>query len=140
MKSNSRPGIGLAIIISKKDKLLLGIRRGSHDAGHFQFPGGHLEWGESFEDCALRETREETGLVIKVNPVPVAVTNDFFARESKHYITIFMRAEYISGKPRALEPEKCGGWHWYSKEKMPPKEQLFLPIQNLLAQSYKLFK
>ena len=34
-------------------------RRGSHGAGEYSTPGGHLDPLESFEACARRETREE---------------------------------------------------------------------------------
>ena len=53
-----------------------------------QFPGGHLEVGESYFACAERETLEETGLVVKAQKL-ITITNDIFD-ESKHYITIFV--------------------------------------------------
>lgn len=46
--------------------------------------------GESFIECAERETLEETGLRIK-GVKTVAVTNDVFDAASKHYITIFVQ-------------------------------------------------
>ena len=54
-------------------------------------PGGHLEFGESFETCAERETLEETGL--KISDVRyLNATNSVFTAENKHYITVFMGA------------------------------------------------
>lgn len=44
--------------------------------------------------CAERETLEETGLRIRAKKV-VAVTNDVFAEENKHYVSIFMQCERI---------------------------------------------
>lgn len=57
--------------------------------------------GESFFACAERETLEETGLRVKGVKV-VAVTNDVFDAESKHYITIFVQCvmEDSEAKPQ----------------------------------------
>ena len=66
-------------------------RLGSHGSGSFALPGGHLEFGESFEDCARREVLEETGLHLGAVWFETAV-NSIFSAES-HYVTIFMRSE-----------------------------------------------
>lgn len=124
-----RPLIGIGVIIIREGKILLGKRRNAHGAGSWCCPGGHLEYGESFEACALREVKEETGLEIE-NIRPGSFTNDLFSQEGKHYVTLFMLADCPRGKPRVCEPEKCETWAWFSTDALP--RPLFLPLENLL--------
>lgn len=65
MVQQSQPKVGIGVMILKQGKVLLGMRKGSHGAGELAFPGGHLDYMESFEDCARRETREERGIEIE---------------------------------------------------------------------------
>lgn len=134
--SINRPKIGVGVIIKKDGKVLTGKRKNAHGNGGWSFPGGHLEMWESVEDCAKREVLEETGLVIE-NLKKVAFTNDMFPEEEKHYITLFVTADYKSGEVELKEPEKCDGWKWVEWNNLP--EPLFLPIINLLKEGFNPF-
>jgi len=125
--------VGVGIIVIEDNKVLLGKRKNAHGKGSWCFPGGHLEFNEKLEDCARREVLEETGIKIK-NIRLGTFTNDIFKKERKHYITLFIVAEYDSGDARVMEPEKCERWKWFNWDKLP--KPLFLPIQNLLKQKY----
>ncbi|MBU0985905.1 MAG: NUDIX domain-containing protein [Proteobacteria bacterium] len=129
-----RPYVGVAAIVIKDGKVLLGKRINSHGSGTWQFPGGHLEFNESIEDCARREVFEETGITI-INVRPGPYTNDIFKAEKKHYITLFVISDYGSGDLKLKEPEKCETWKWFDWDNLP--EPSFLPIQNLLKQKFK---
>ncbi len=130
-----KPQIGVGVIIIKENKILLGKRKKSHGAGSWQFPGGHLEFQESIEDCARREVFEETALEIE-NIRFGPYTNDIFVQEQKHYVTLYVIADYKAGQLTVCEPEKCEKWDWFDWNLMP--EPLFLPIQNLLKQKFFL--
>jgi 8-oxo-dGTP diphosphatase len=135
MKDN-RPQIGIGVIIRKGNKVLLGMRQDSHGSGAWSFPGGHLEFGEQIEACAKREAQEETGSLISiVRRGPF--TNDIFHEERRHYITLFVVADYVSGDIEAREPEKCERWEWFEWKDLP--RPLFLPIQNLLKTGFDPF-
>ncbi len=98
----------------------MGQRIGSHGAGSWCVPGGHLEYLETPEECAARETLEETGLVID-NIKPLSFTNDFFERDGKtlHYITIYCIGRIVEGSPVLKEPHKCLGWEFFDWENLP---------------------
>lgn len=122
--------VGLGIIILKGDKILLGKRIDGHNKDTWQSTGGHLEFGESFEDGARREILEETGLTVK-NIKQIVATNDIFIKEGKHYVTIFMACEYQGGIPTAREPDRCSEWRWFDRDKLP--DNLFLPYAKILS-------
>lgn len=123
--------------ITRDNRVLLGKRRNSLGDGHWAFPGGHLEFGESLQECAEREVKEETGLVIgNIRQGPIS--EDLFPNENKHYITIIMMADYIDGEPQLLEPDKCTQWQWFAWDALP--SPLFLTLINLAKNNIDLLK
>jgi 8-oxo-dGTP diphosphatase len=130
------PKIGVGVIILRDGKVLLGKRRSTLGAGAWGFPGGHLEWKESFSVCARREVKEETGLEIS-SLVLGPSTNDIFVAEDAHYITVFVVAQASVGEPKILEPEKCEEWQWFHWHELP--SPLFLPMQHLQKLGFSPF-
>jgi 8-oxo-dGTP diphosphatase len=115
-----RPKVGIGVVIvNEEGKVLVGRRRGSH-AQYYSIPGGHLELGESFEEAAVKEVREETGLEI-AEPRVFCVTNNLetFREEGKHYISVCLLVTSYEGEPLNLEPEKCHGWSWVDPHSLP---------------------
>lgn len=49
-----------ALLINSNNEIILGYCDNT-----YQFPGGHLEKGETLKDCLLREVKEETGIILK---------------------------------------------------------------------------
>jgi len=116
---SERPGVGLGIIVQREGHILLGRRKGRL-GGLYSIPGGMLEPGETFEEGAIREVVEETGLLI-VTPRVIAVTNNLetFASTGIHHVSIILHADRVHGEPRVMEPDKCAGWFWYAPEDLP---------------------
>lgn len=130
------PKVGIGVIVTHNNKVLLGKRKNSHGEGAWCFAGGHLEFGESWQECAKREVQEETGIIIQ-NIRFATATNDVFTKEQKHYVTIFMLAEYASGNVQTAEPHKFETWDWFEWQHLPTP--LFLPIQHLLNTNFDPF-
>ncbi len=123
-----RPRIGVGVAVIKDGKMLLGKRKGAHGAGEWSSPGGHLEFGETVEECAERELLEETGLKalsLQLGPwVNDIIDND------KHYVTLFVFVDQFEGEPQLMEPHKCEGWEWFEWHALP--SPLFAPVKSML--------
>ncbi len=124
------PRVGVGVIITKEDRVLLLRRRNSHGSGTWSTPGGHLDYGESPEDCAAREAKEETSVDITALEFR-GITNDVFDDEGRHYVTLWFQAEHLSGEPAVAAPYEMSEVGWFDWDALPAP--LFKPLQNLLA-------
>lgn len=113
---------GVAVIIWKDgSQVLMGKRKGKHAAGTYSFPGGHIEYGETLEQAARREIREETGLEVQeiVPYAPFPFKTSVFPEINRQYVTLFLQTWLQTGEPQLLEPDKCEFWSWFPYHRLP---------------------
>lgn len=127
--TGKRPGVGLGVLIMDGTKVLLSQRKLTFAVGTWAPPGGHLEFGESFAECALREAQEETGLVVR-DAVLGTVTSTVYQQEQDHYVSILMVAQFAGGEPVATETDKHGEWQWFEWATLP--QPLFPALQQAI--------
>lgn len=132
-KGVDRPSVGIAVFVMRGGKFLFMQRKGAHGAGTWATPGGHLENGESFAECASREVSEETGMEIR-NIHTAGVTNDIFESEDKHYVTVWLTAEWAANEPEIREPQKCTGIKWVDFDSLP--RPLFATYEHLFESDF----
>lgn len=126
--------VGVAVILKQivngKICILLGKRKGSHGAGTWAFPGGHMDFGETSQKTIERELEEETGITgIALRNTHRFVEN-FFEKENKHYITLLYVGLTKGIDAQIKEPDKCEEWRWCPKDELP--SPLFPPVAKLL--------
>ena len=112
-----RPKVGIGVMIFKEGKILLGLRTYSHGKGEYLFPGGHLEYMESFEQCARMETLEEAG--IEITNIRFGFLANVTTYEPHHFVHIGLIADWKVGEVKALEPKKIVNWQWYDLNDLP---------------------
>lgn len=102
-----------AALIFHKGRLLITRRRaGSHLGGLWEFPGGKREPNETFEQCLIREIREELGMEIAVGDLFEEITH---AYDEKTVRLRFFVCEWIGGEPQTLD---CDSFEWVDKDEL----------------------
>jgi mutator protein MutT len=102
-----------AALIFRDGKLLITRRPAqSHLGGLWEFPGGKLEAGESFEQCLIREIREELGVEISVGELFEEISHDY---PEKSVRLKFFICQLLSGEP---QPLGCAGVKWVLKAEL----------------------
>ncbi|HZL13183.1 MAG TPA: 8-oxo-dGTP diphosphatase MutT [Verrucomicrobiae bacterium] len=102
-----------AALIFCNGKLLITQRHAkSHLGGFWEFPGGKREANESFEECLVREIREELGIEISTGKLFSEITH---AYPEKTVRLKFFVCELISGQPQPLE---CAAFKWVGKSEL----------------------
>lgn len=129
---DKRIKVGVGLLVFKDGKVLFGKRKGDHIAGVYGTVGGHLEYGESFQDCARREVREEAG--IEIDNIRFLCVNNFKDYAPPHYVDIGVVADWKSGEPQLLEPHKCEGWSWHDLDNLPT------PMMSVLNNYFEAYK
>jgi 8-oxo-dGTP diphosphatase len=116
-------GVGV-IVIDPYAKHMLVTRRlkGSNGGvGSIAMPGGRIEENERAYNCAVRETAEETGLLIRprllYGHTYVFHSEERF-RQGRHQITLYVVADVIGGQLANLEPHKHEEWKWVSLDNL----------------------
>jgi len=126
-------GVGVGVMVrNKKGEFLLGLRteNSRNEPGKWTFPGGGVEFGETLEDCVVRETKEEAG--IDVAPVRLLkVINHLIPSEKQHWVNPIFEAKLVKGQPTVAEPHKMCKWQWFSLENLP--ENLTINMVELFA-------
>ena len=113
-----RPRVGLGImLLNEYDEVLVSQRLAPDHPFHlrWQFPGGYLEFGESFEECASREVLEEVNLKVEASRMRYVATMNVRGVEfGYHNVGIFMLAQVQKDEchPKCMEPEKNTDWTW----------------------------
>jgi len=102
---NQRPVVAVDVLIRKDDGYVFIKRKNEPYRGCWAIPGGLVEYGETVEQAAEREAKEETGLDVKLIRL-VGVYSDPTRDPRGHCISIAYLAEAVSGELRAATDAK----------------------------------
>jgi ADP-ribose pyrophosphatase YjhB (NUDIX family) len=115
------PLIGIGAIIIEDSHVLLVKRAHPPLQAQWSIPGGVLEVGELVREAAIREAREETGLI--VDPEALLGVYDRILRNAEervqyHYVLIDFLCRRVGGE--LLAADDAAEVRWFTREELPP--------------------
>jgi 8-oxo-dGTP diphosphatase len=112
------------LILIKDGKILLQRRFNTgYMDGNYSLPAGHVDKGENFTQCIIREAKEEIGIDLK--PEYLKATHFMHRLSSPEWgdeayrIDAFFKAEKWEGNPEIKEPNKCDDLKWFNLNSLP---------------------
>lgn len=105
-------------LLVRDGKVLLHRRQNTgYRDGQYGLPAGHVEQEETAQEACVRELREETGLLAKLEDVEIVhVCHNW---DDDEYINIFGRVRAWEGEPENREPDMCAEVAWYPLHDLP---------------------
>ena len=122
-----RPQVGVGVIFVRDGRVFLAKRHGAHGEDTWASAGGHLESGETLEECARREAKEELGVI--VGELKFLCVSNIIAYD-KHYVDIEFLGDIGGQEPSLVEPEAFIASGWFSLDDLP--EPLFHAMKYAL--------
>ncbi|MBK7837241.1 MAG: NUDIX hydrolase [Candidatus Obscuribacter sp.] len=90
------PTTRISVIVVTEDARILLVKHRKGSRQYWVLPGGRLEYGETFEECAVRELKEETGLDVAVKEI-VFLSEAIAPDRSRHIVNVYMTADVVGG-------------------------------------------
>ena len=118
--NRDRPLVGVGVVFVRRGRVFLARRRGELGGGSWGSAGGHLEFGETLEQCACREAVEEFGVAVG-NLRLLCVSN--IVAYGRHYLDVEFLGDIGDQEPQLLEPDAFEGSGWFPLDS--PPEPLF---------------
>lgn len=114
------PLVGVGSIIIEGERVVLVKRAHPPIQGQWSIPGGVLEVGELVREAAIREAREETGLIVEPGELLGAfdrILRDAEKRVQYHYVLIDFLCKRAGGE--LLAASDAAEVRWFTLEELP---------------------
>ncbi len=114
-------GIGVgAMIFNARGEVFLAQRgpKAKNERGHWEFPGGSVDYGETMAVSLQREMQEEYGIGITLER-QLGTFDHILPDEQQHWVSTTYIAQHASGTPEILEPHKCSAIGWFALDALP---------------------
>ncbi len=125
-----------------KDNKILLLRRCNtgYEDGNYSMVAGHVDPGETFTQCIIREAKEEAGIELNFKDLKVVhiMHRNSKSQEDNERVDTFFMAEKWTGNIVNKEPNKCDDLSWFDLDNIPKNTIPYVKkaIQNIRNKIY----
>ncbi|MBU6450220.1 MAG: NUDIX hydrolase [Cyanobacteria bacterium REEB67] len=127
------PTTRVSVIVVSDEKKILLVKHRKGNRQYWVLPGGRLEYGETFVECAVREMREETGLDVEVDDF-VYLSEAIAPDRSRHIVNIYLTAHVVGGTLQVGDEPVLAGVDFVPIEELS-RLTLFPPVGKVVIES-----
>ncbi|MBJ7985907.1 MULTISPECIES: NUDIX hydrolase [Bacillus] len=120
-----------ALLYDETHEKLLMVKNKGKNGSYYTLPGGAVKFGETLEEAAIREVKEETGLDISVKGV-CSISEAFFEERGHHAIFFNFLGEIIGGKICISRPKEIEEITWMELDSAEPYLRIPEHLKSLL--------
>lgn len=132
-KKRTIPTTRISVVVLNRDGEILLVRHKKGNQRYWVLPGGRLEYGETFEECAIREVKEETGLDVEMERF-LYLCEAIAPDRSRHIVNIFIKAKVVGGTMKLGDEPVLAGVEFVRLEELA-QMTLFPPVSDEIVES-----
>ncbi len=121
------------IVIPEDNQHILLVRHRKGNRQYWVLPGGRLEYGETFYECAVRELSEETGLNVQVERF-LYLSEAIAPDRSRHIVNIYVKAKVVGGTLKVGNEPVLAGVDFIPLSELE-RITLFPPISKVILEA-----
>ncbi len=127
------PTTRVSVVVVSDDRQILLVRHRKGNRRSWVLPGGRLEYGETFGECAIREIKEETGLDIEVEKF-LFLSEALAPDRSRHIINVYLKGRIVGGIMRIGNEPVLAGVDFVPASDLETRE-IFPPIGKRILEA-----
>jgi 8-oxo-dGTP diphosphatase len=126
-----RVDVTYVLLFDESGEQILVVKNKGTESSYFTLPGGAVEQGETLEEAAKREVKEETGLDVELDGI-FSVNEAFFEDRGHHAVFFVFRGKIVGGEIQILMPEEIEEIKWMKAEEAEQYVHLRKDVKGLL--------
>jgi 8-oxo-dGTP diphosphatase len=126
------PTTRVSVVVTRNDNEILLVRHRKGTRQYWVLPGGRLEYGETFHECAVRELREETGLDVEVDNL-IYLSEAIAPDRSRHIVNVYLTAHVVGGVMQVGDEPVLAGVDFVPLDELS-RCTLYPPVGKLLLE------